>query len=186
MKKNGWNYHEMDIPITMYIKGDTIIDEKAYKKVYEIDLRINKSGTPEFASAIREEGRKIYVKRKNWPEERLMIDGDAISQLGRNVSLLNHVGRYEDCYKVARLSTIHSQGIDYRAVVLDDTTSSYYYNVWIDGIGYYTRGIRMVFAKGWDGGDYDYVFDSCYDGDVCIFRKEDVIGNSIRPPKERQ
>lgn len=54
MKKNGWNYHEMDIPITMYIKGDTIIDEKAYKKVYEIDLRINKSGTPEFASAIRE------------------------------------------------------------------------------------------------------------------------------------
>jgi hypothetical protein len=129
---------------------------------------------------MREDDNKLYIVRKDEDEELVAIDYSMIYQVGNRVSLLNNKGVYEDCYEVSKLSSFSSQENNYKIAVLNDISSSFpSYYIWIEGIGYYNRGIRLIFAKGAAGGDYDYVFDSCYDGNTCIFKKSDVDTESF-------
>lgn len=176
-----WKYHWHNImDISIYVQGDTIINGLSYKKLYAIDKRIKKDGTPEYNCAMREDDNKLYIVRKDEDEELVAIDYSMIYQVGNRVRLLNNKGVYEDCYEVSKLSSFSSQENNYKIAVLNDISSSFpSYYIWIEGIGYYNRGIRLIFAKGAAGGDYDYVFDSCYDGNTCIFKKSDVDTESF-------
>ena len=72
MLKEGrtWKYHWRNImDISIYVQGDTVINSLTYKKLYAIDKRIKKDGTPEYNCAMREADNKLYIVRKDIEEE---------------------------------------------------------------------------------------------------------------------
>jgi len=172
----SWRYHfKLITDISLYVRGDTLINGILYKKIYAIDKRLRRDGSPGYTCAMREDGSKLYAVLNGQSEEGVVIDYEAAFQVGSRISLYNNHGQYEDFYEVSKTSEIVTQGFQYKVTRLDDTESQYpFYYVWIQGVGFYTRGIKLTFAKNAAGGDYYYVFDACYDGDVCIYQRTDV------------
>ena len=156
-----WKYNHHDMRGTQYmysliVKGDTTINELAYKKIYDVS-------TDAYQYALREDGKKVFCKFQNSDTPKLLYD------FGKNAG--EAIGEENDIIvKVLSVDTVKSgdrllrrmKVVEYQ---LDDSSENYEdcescYGTWIEGIGSFCG---LVSPVGYPG-NYEN-FYSCWIGD---------------------
>jgi len=175
-----WNYTSATGNFREFIDGDTLIAGEIWKKIF-IEKPL---GTPAvYEKAMREQGRRVYAMTPH------INDINVVSYLFADYSLDTEdkldgtlLRLFWDRYSltVAEKDSIQSCGRLYPQLKLEQhipNESSTGSTTWIEGIG---GDCGIYNAVLWSNGNLAGLFDptaellTCYDGDVCIYNRDDV------------
>jgi len=175
-----WNYTSATGNFREFIDGDTLIAGETWKKVF-IEKPL---GTPAvYEKAMREQGRRVYAMTPH------INNINVVSYLFADYSLDTEdkldgtlLRLFWDRYSltVAEKDSIQSCGRLYPQLKLEQhipNESSTGSTTWIEGIG---GDCGIYNAVLWSNGNLAGLFDptvellTCYDGDVCIYNRDDV------------
>lgn len=181
---------------SLRICGDTIIDNKTYKKVYlekevvdkelvqtipieamqnmERSVHLEKNSTTLYPEFLREENKMVYARRANTNQEFVLYDFSVAE--GEKVSSMFPLGEVV----VNHISTIVVQEQIFRCFHL--SANSGYEPLWVEGIGHPGGPFHSANAKVNDGKIYTLL--SCYEDNTCIFTADDFkIASSVSSAK---
>ncbi len=148
--------------ITCELRGDTIINDVAYKKYYVNGL---------YTGAFRESGEKVFFLK--WEDESLCYDFNL-----KKDDVFSSV--YTNC-RVVQEDYIESCGMKLRCLGIcneDDPTSDM--NYWVEGIGSLGCLPEYSIYANLDGGA-TFIMLSCRIGEQYIYRNTEVKVGSLSP-----
>lgn len=146
------------------IKGDTVIGNKSYKKLFE---------DGGYVSALREEGHRVYsiasVDMYGKPNTKESLWYDFNLGLGDSVVLESSI------LYVQKVDYILARGVIRKRFHMYEAHKKWpeeynFKGVWVEGIGS-SFGPTLPYGWGKDGGTT--LMDDCFEGGVVIFSKED-------------
>lgn len=171
-----WNYTYKNPEGTqcmksLIVRGDTTINDLAYKKIYDVS-------SDDYQYALREEGKRVYCKHQDSDTPVLLYDfsknhGEKVSEeMNQEFRIVERVYEADlvkrGDYLLRRMTVIQYQ------ISLDNTKSD---GAKIIGIGRWVEGLGNLYGLDTPfdyGGNY-YTFDSCWVGDE-LFANKGVFG----------